>query len=197
MKHYYKGDYPTPEEVMKNRLMDSCISCIQQLGMKKTSISDIAAQAGVARQTVYKHFHNKNEILSETFEREGLTFSEEVRHAIEHIDSEEEAFITSFLYVVENFAKNPILAQILEPRNTFLSEVGMKHHNFAEIGQIVFAHIFERNKRLQKDVEEISELWTRNAMSFIAMPSEKEKTPQELRGFVQRRLIPGLDLKRS
>lgn len=178
---------------MKNRIMDACIVSIGNHGIEKASIQDIANEADIARQTIYKYFENKIEVLTSTFQREGLAFALDVNQHIKGMGIES-AFIEAFVYVVMNFEKNPILAQLISRGSTFLNDVGMKHFEFSQLGIIVFSDIFDKNKPLQKQADEISELWTRNALSMIAMPSHKRKTQKELRSYVKRRLIPGLHL---
>lgn len=194
MEHRYEGEYPTPEEVMKHRIMDACIRCIGERGLERTFVQDIAREAGIARQTVYKYFENKTEILAAAYQREGLSFGLEVRNHIKNL-GEEEAFVEAFVYVVKRFCRNPILAQLVSRGSTFLNDVGMKYFAFSQFGEIVFADIFRANQPLARHADEISELWLRNAISIISMPSHKKKTEKELRAYIRRRLIPGLHLK--
>jgi AcrR family transcriptional regulator len=180
---------------MRERLMDACILSIQRKGLVKTSIRDIADAAGIARQTVYKHFSNKNAILAATFQREGLAFANQVAGAIAPIADVGEQFIEGFVYVVENFTRNPILAELVTPGSTFLIDAGMKYFSFAEFGMVVFHGVFAAWPQLAEDAEAISELWTRNALSFIAMPGP-QRDSDALRSFVRRHLVPGLGLGR-
>lgn len=188
-----KPSYPSTEEIMKNRLMDGCIISIKNRGINKTSIRDIAEETGIARQTVYKYFSNKNEILAAAFQREGLVFALEVADFIRDITDIEEKFIQGFIYVVENFSKNPILAQVVAPGSTFLNDIGMQLFSFAEFGQVVYQQVFANDVNLAKNAEAISELWVRNSLSFIAMPGPKKSKPEFIR-FIKERLIPGIGL---
>lgn len=194
MKHIYSGDSPEPEDIIKNRLMDACIACLQIIGLKKVAITDITAQAGVVRQTFYKHFTNKNDILAQVFERECLSFTLEMRSVVEQAENEEEAFISGFIYIVENLTKNPVLTHAIAPGNIFIDEVNFSHVDFSYYGNIVLAPLFTKNPKLKIQAAEITELWVRNALSFIMLPSSKSTHTNEMRGFVKRRLIPGLNL---
>lgn len=180
---------------MKNRLMDGCIASIQSRGVSKTTIRAIAEETGIARQTAYKHFKNKNEILSSTFQREGLSFALDVADYIRDIHDIEEKFIYGFIYVVENFTKNTILSQVVAPGSTFLNDVGMQYFGFAEFGKIVYQNVFENYPEIAKDSEAISELWIRNSLSFISMPGP-EKSRIDFIAFIKERLIPGIGLNR-
>jgi AcrR family transcriptional regulator len=187
-------NYPSTEEIMRHRLMDGCLACLQHKAVDKLSIRDIAEETGIARQTVYKHFKNKNEILAAAFQREGLNFALAVADYIRDFPDVEDKFVYGFIYVVEHFKANPILALIVEPGSTFLNDVGMKYFSFAEFGMVVYQQIFEKYSAMEAHSEAISELWIRNSLSFIAMPGPY-KNRDALEAFIRERLIPGSHLE--
>ena len=191
----YNGPYPSNEEIVRNKLMDAAIVCLQDSGINKTTIRGIAEQSGIARQTVYNYYKNKGEILSAALEREGVKLAAAMAADIRQYPDAKEKFIRGFIYIVENFPRNPILAQIIEPGNTFYGAVGMSHYSFATFGMLAFSEVFQEHPELAKDGEEISELWIRNVMSFLSMPGPQKKSRDELEGFIRRRLLPGLGLK--
>lgn len=49
----------------KEQILEAAIGAISRYGLKKTSVADIATAAGVARQTVYNSFADKDEIIRE------------------------------------------------------------------------------------------------------------------------------------
>jgi len=58
----------TPDEALpglvQDRLLDAALACFRRLGSKRTRIEDIAAEAGIARTAVYRHYQNKRAILA-------------------------------------------------------------------------------------------------------------------------------------
>jgi AcrR family transcriptional regulator len=173
--------------------MDGCLRVIADKGLEKLSIRDIANESGIARQTVYKHFKNKEALLAAVFQREGLAFANEVASYIAQFDDGKSMLIEGFIYVVRHFNHNPILAQISAPGSTFLADVGMKYFAFADFGYVVFADFFDQHPQLAEHAEAISELWIRNALSFISMPGPY-KDDEALRQYVAERLLPGVGL---
>lgn len=178
----------------RNKLMDAAISCMETLPLNKITIQHIAEKSGIVRQTVYNYFHNKNDLLAATFEREGLYMAIAMADWIRPFQDLEEKFVQGFVFVVENFAKNPILAKVIEPGSDFLITVGMTHYPFSAFGQLAYKDVFAEYPHLQAQSEEISELMTRNAMSFLSMPGQYQRSREELASYVRRRLIPGLGL---
>lgn len=48
----------------QDRLLDAALVCFRRLGGKRTRIEDIAAEAGIARTAVYRHYQNKRAIVA-------------------------------------------------------------------------------------------------------------------------------------
>ncbi|MCW0232381.1 MAG: TetR/AcrR family transcriptional regulator [Ferrovibrio sp.] len=49
---------------VQDRLLDAALACFRRLGGKRTRIEDIAAEAGIARTAVYRHYQNKRAIVA-------------------------------------------------------------------------------------------------------------------------------------
>lgn len=47
----------------QKKILDAAMRVFSRYGFKRTSMSDIAEEAGVSRQTLYKTFKNKNDVL--------------------------------------------------------------------------------------------------------------------------------------
>jgi AcrR family transcriptional regulator len=191
----YKNSYPTIEQITRNKLLDAGIRCIDRYGIKKTNIRLIAEESGIARQTVYNYFKNKNELLSQAFQREGEKLGQAAAVHIERFEGAENKFIEAFLFIYENFPKNPILAKVIEPGGDFFSTIGVPDYQYATYGKLVFGQMFEEHPYLKPDADSIAELWIRGIMSFLTMPGPTIKTRDELREFVRCRFLPGLGLK--
>jgi AcrR family transcriptional regulator len=188
--------FMTQEDMTRQRLLDACIACVQEYGIAHTGMRHIAGKSGIVRQTVYNYYKSKNELLAAAFEREGVQMALAVQAHIKAFDGAAEKFVAGFLFVVEQFPRNPILALVIEPGSTFLSTVGMTYYPFAPFGLLAFHDVFERDVSLAMQAEEISEYWTRNALSFLTMQGAQQKSTAELEAYVRRRLLPGLHLPR-
>lgn len=62
-------DAPEAQEMalagpVQDRLLDAALVCFRRLGGKRTRIEDIAAEAGIARTAVYRHYQNKRAIVA-------------------------------------------------------------------------------------------------------------------------------------
>ena len=61
--HGWQGNPPGTEDEARRRIVDAATACLDRAGLAKTSLSDVAAEAGVTRQTVYRYFPSLNDIL--------------------------------------------------------------------------------------------------------------------------------------
>jgi len=186
--------YPGYDEQVRQRLQDAAIACVREVGVGKVSMRQIAAHAGMVRQTVYNYYPNKNQLLADAFNREGTRLALAIADHIRDVVTAEDQFIEAFLYVVEHFPRNPILALMLESGGDFLRVVGMSYYPFGPFGQLAFAELFRANPPLAEQAEEISEFWARNALSFLTLRGATERTREELEDYARRRLLPGLHL---
>src|SRR6476660_8543910 len=46
----------TANEHTRTRLLQATLSCVERWGLEKTSLEDVARQAGLSRATVYRYF---------------------------------------------------------------------------------------------------------------------------------------------
>src|SRR5882724_11487134 len=53
-----------------DRLYEAALVCIDRRGYRKTSMDDIAREAGVSRPTVYTYFGSKQEVVLEVIVRQ-------------------------------------------------------------------------------------------------------------------------------
>jgi AcrR family transcriptional regulator len=59
--------------------LDAALECILDVGVKRTTITDIARRAGVARMTIYRKWPDMLTLLGDLMVREWLAEAEEIR----------------------------------------------------------------------------------------------------------------------
>ena len=53
-----------------SRVLDAALTCVARVGLAKTTLDDVAREAGCARATVYRCFPNKQQLLAALVARE-------------------------------------------------------------------------------------------------------------------------------
>lgn len=72
-------------EATRQRLLDCAQSLFLEKGFNATSINNIVERAGCSKETVYRHFRNKEDILSAIADIEHVKFLETLSTFPEHI----------------------------------------------------------------------------------------------------------------
>jgi AcrR family transcriptional regulator len=60
---------PTPQTTTRDAILDAAGILLGRFGYHKTTMDDLAREAGVARRTLYLHFRSKDEIFLERIDR--------------------------------------------------------------------------------------------------------------------------------
>jgi AcrR family transcriptional regulator len=55
----------------EDRILDATLACVARYGVAKTTLDDVAREAGCSRATVYRYFAGKQQLLLAAVEREG------------------------------------------------------------------------------------------------------------------------------
>lgn len=182
------------EDILRNTILDSAIICMEAKGVDKTRMGDIAKEMGIARQTIYNYFNNKNELFEALFSREAVNLAQDASQHIEGFTELEDKFVQVFLYTFSAFPKNSVLAHIANSGNSYVQEIGISRQAMQLFGEMALHKVFTDNPFLGEQSGEIAELLSRNIMSFIMMPDQDPRSEHELEMFVRKRLIPGIGL---
>jgi AcrR family transcriptional regulator len=69
-------------KLREERLLDAATTLLVRWGYRKTTIDDVAREAGVGKGTIYLHWKDKNELFRAAIWREQQRYSEEVQRRI-------------------------------------------------------------------------------------------------------------------
>lgn len=82
-------------------IIDSAYACFRKHGLLKTTIVDIAREAGVSRSTVYEYFRDKGSILEACAEHASEQFYREMTRAMNRGESLEEKLVNAAVFVTQ------------------------------------------------------------------------------------------------
>lgn len=73
------------------RILDAALACIARVGWSKTTVDDVAREAGVSRATLYRYFAGKQPLLSALLAREAARFRAGLERATDDAATLEDA----------------------------------------------------------------------------------------------------------
>ena len=192
-KLFWSGDRPKSEIEAKSRVCSAALACLKRQGIEKTTMSDIAKEAGIARPTLYKYFKNIEEVLSTAIDIEAYSFAESVVKHVTKFATIEERIVETIIYVVEELPKDPNLSIIINDD----SAKTLRDRAFSDEATLVFSEmtavpLIEIRPELMGQGVEISEIMSRFAISMILFPGKYANDYDGLRALINRRILPGL-----
>src|SRR6202165_1062811 len=69
-------------ETRAQRILDAAAALILRWGYHKTTLDDIARQAGVAKATMYLHWKTREELFAALMKREKVELAEDIKQRI-------------------------------------------------------------------------------------------------------------------
>lgn len=93
--------------LMEERLLDAFGALLAEQGYGDTTLADVAARAGMARNTVYNYVAHKESLLYDYLDREVRRFLDDVAAAVEAAPGPEARLAVYVRAQLHSFAANP------------------------------------------------------------------------------------------
>jgi len=101
------------DERTRAKILDAGFSSIERFGLGKTTMSDVARAAGLARQTLYRYFPSKHDLIAALVLREDEKLIAEVRAAAEPHPDLRPALEAAFGTCLRFFRNHPLLTRVM------------------------------------------------------------------------------------
>ena len=93
----------------QQRLLDSTLICLSRHGVAKTTVDDVAREAGVGRATLYRYFPNKQALINATFDSEVVRISAAINNSGAEQNDLEEAVVAMMSVAANEVANHDAL----------------------------------------------------------------------------------------
>lgn len=111
------------QEARTNRILDAALELVQRWGYRKTTLEDIAKQAGVTKGTLYQHWKTREALFEALLQREYLSFMVDFRERI--ANDPRSALLSSLIkHLVFLMDTHPLLKAILQGDTDILGDLG-------------------------------------------------------------------------
>ncbi|MFE0026685.1 TetR/AcrR family transcriptional regulator [Amycolatopsis sp. NPDC059021] len=194
--HGWQGDPPGAEDEARRRIVKAAIACIDRAGLAKTSLSHVAAEAGVTRQTVYRYFAGLPEILRAVAHAGAEEFAERMRSHLASFDSPVEVAVESVVFAVRSLPDEPYLGLLLQAGEADYFTAGTATPPAFSLGARILRDVevdwVAAGITTDAELQGLAEILMRLFMSFLQYPSTPPATDDELRDLVRRWIGPAL-----
>ncbi len=99
---------------MADPLLTAARACILEVGLRRTTLADVARRAGVSRMTVYRQYGDLSAIVAELLTDELLGLLDEAREQVSTLPTARERLVSAGVRVVEQLAEHPLWCKVLD-----------------------------------------------------------------------------------
>jgi AcrR family transcriptional regulator len=177
------------------RIIEAGARCLARWGIAKTTMDDVAREAGVSRATVYRAYVGKDELVIAVGLYEEGRFFASLGPELERATTLEDTLVAAVWRGSRWLHDNQVLTYLLEHE----PEALLPHIAFDRIGPLLYRTHAVLDPHLTRFVDpatsrQLSEWATRVVLSYWLKPSARLDLTEEAqtRHLVARYLLPGL-----
>ncbi len=88
--------------------------CVLDVGLRRTTLADVARRAGVSRMTVYRRYGDFSTLVSELLTTELLVLVDAARDELLHLPTARERLVEAAVLVVDRLSAHPLWCRVLD-----------------------------------------------------------------------------------
>lgn len=159
--------------LMHRQILDASVRCIARVGLAKTTLDDVAKEAGCARATVYRYFPNKLALQVALVEREVATLQAQLLDAAAHTETLGDAVTQVISTAAHALQSHQALAFVAthEPEQLLPYLAFERESAVLAAAAAVVAPAFERFLPIDRATR-LGEWIARLTLSYLCCPSE-------------------------
>lgn len=172
------------------RIVDAAVECLIEVGWEKTTVSEVAARAGLSRPTVYSYFSSRDDLLFAVSSAAAQRISEQLMSVAEAgTNSGAEFVVESVVTVVMGYRRDPAasLLGLIRPGEILDAAA-------VEVSRAALLPLLNWEPQLADELDEIAETVMRFVVSLMVDDGSRCRTDEGLRAYLYRRLVPSLQI---
>lgn len=190
----WAGDSPL-RGAARRRLTEAAERCIVRDGVPATTLSSVAAEAGVSRPTVYRYFADWQALLRATSQEAHRILARDIAAHLRAFDDAEEMAVEAFVFLLAEQEKRPVLSAMW--RSTTIDGVLLAEStdtDAIDIARQALTPLIDAANWSETEANQTLEWMLRVLLSLLLAPGPK-RSEQEMRAMLNRFLIPSLGIR--
>lgn len=180
--------------------MVAAVRCVERDGVRNVSMEAVAAQAGVSRTTLYRHFPGgRSQLVSETATWQVGRFWRRLAEAVADLPTLEDRLVAGLVLGTKLMRRSSILANLLEPEldelvNALQPTETIVHQVMRDyLTELLEAEAAAGRLRPGVDAREASAYLTRMILSYMGSPAGWDLADEaQTRRLVQTQFLGGI-----
>lgn len=165
------ADVGRTDDPVTDAILDAAADIVQRLGMRKTTVEEIAAHGGMGRTTVYRRFGGREAILQAVVAREGRRWFTEIAEAVDPDATVADQVVDGMLRGLRAAEASPIGELVRsEPDLLRLLTVDLGPFLAAAVEVMVTLEAARREGEPDERTRAVAELLVRWSVSLVLAP---------------------------
>ncbi|GAA1976615.1 TetR/AcrR family transcriptional regulator [Catenulispora subtropica] len=193
--HGWGGRPPASEAEARQRIIDATARCVDRFGVTKTTLSDVATELGVTRQTVYRHFAGVGDIVAEVAAQGADAFVDRLVAHLHGVTDPADAVIEGMVFCVRTIPAEPRVSLLLQRGDTDAFGRGATTGTTIAYGARMLRRFpvdWAAAGITDGDLHGLAEIIMRLLTSLLQHPSDPPQDDVQLRALLHRWLAPAL-----
>ncbi|MCX2728741.1 helix-turn-helix domain containing protein [Saccharopolyspora sp. NFXS83] len=182
------------------RVLDAAYEQFCRLGLRRSTMEDVARRAGVSRITVYRRFTTKDALVEQVVRREFRRYFDRFRTDVRGAETVADRVVLGFASALRAIRRNPLIGGLMEvePEVVLPSMINDGGRTMATVRRFLAGQLRREQSAGHVsgdvDVELVAELMVRVSASFLVIPSELVDLDddEQVRAVAERFLVPML-----
>jgi len=175
----------SPSQPVPAELVDAALQCFVNFGVRKTSLTDVANEAGVSRTTTYRTFGDKDGLVRRIVEAEVNRFVTALDTAVGWQQPLERALEEAVEFTLDYLQQHRLLQRVLSREPDQLTDVVIGQQEPASLVDLIVPAVVERFARTHHDLlrvstEQAAEWLIRIIVSMLLNPHTRMPDPRTI-----------------
>ncbi len=180
----------------RQRIVEAAYACVARRGVAKTTIEDVAREAGMSRATVYRTFPGgRDEVINATVAWATLDFFGRLYEHIQGAGSLEEMMERGVMFAYRSIVEHEVLQRVMQTEPDKLLPILTVESNRIRdgIAVVLAPYLKERGLAPGVDLQDAADFLARMILSYISAPGRWDlDDPGQVARLVRSELLAGV-----
>ena len=190
----WQGEPPADDTEARERIIASAMRCIDRYGPTRTGLSDVAAELGVTRQTVYRLFPSTQDLFQAVSIAAAETFVDRMVARVRDLTDPAEMLVECVAFTVERLHQERYLSLLLVRGQTNLTQQFTSAIP-SDLTRALLARLpvdWQTVGIAPRHMDQLVEIYLRTLQSLVIDP-EPPRSPSQTRAFLRHWLAPAVN----